>query len=86
MFCWLAKDRPCTSEVTKLRVSKSVRRGIREEGIREEGIPYLLTSEYENILGGDFHMGLKGCIANLVVNGISIDLKEKTVEGANVNN
>ena len=41
-------------------------------------------SEYENILGGDFHMGLKGCIANLVVNGIFIDLKEDALEGTNV--
>ena len=41
-------------------------------------------SEYENILDGDFHMGLKGCIADLVVNDVTFDLENNAIEGANV--
>ena len=41
-------------------------------------------SEYDNLLGGDFHMGLNGCIADLMVNDVTIDLELHAEEGANV--
>ena len=40
-------------------------------------------AEYQTILDGDFNMGLKGCIADLEVNGVVIDL-DNARNGANV--
>lgn len=40
--------------------------------------------EYQNILDGDFHMGLKGCIANLMVRDVSFDMQRDALEGANI--
>ena len=40
--------------------------------------------QYQNILNGDFHMGLEGCIAELVVNDTPIDLELDAKDGANV--
>jgi hypothetical protein len=41
-------------------------------------------SEYEMILNGDFKMGAYGCLADIVVNGVAIDLISDAVEGSNV--
>jgi hypothetical protein len=40
--------------------------------------------QYRNILDGDFHMGLEGCIADLEVNDVAIDLEKDANDGANV--
>jgi hypothetical protein len=41
-------------------------------------------SEYDDLLDGDFHMGLDGCIADLMVNDVTIDLEMHAIEGTNV--
>jgi hypothetical protein len=40
--------------------------------------------EYDTILDGDFSMGLKGCIENLVVNDVTFNLEDDAIDGANV--
>ena len=41
-------------------------------------------TEYANLLGGTYPQGLEGCIADLAVNGVNIDLLNDARDGTNV--